>query len=372
VRILLALSLLATSGTLVLAAPALASDPTGPQIELVSPTEGEGFYQGEKVQAAWGCFPGTLGWPIIICDGDVGLGDWIDTSIVGTHSFSVHAFDYSGTETTVTHTYTVFDVIAPTATVVTPASGAEYPVGAQLYASYSCDDGPGGSAIVGCIGTYPNGYPLPTDRPGTFSFSVDAFDAAFNHGSARVSYRVVDQTPPQITITAPADGASYLVGEMITPAYSCHDDVDGSRLNCRATAIDTAPGMHVFRVDSVDSAGNSASATTTYSIRYPFAGFYPPLLAEPASASVRAGDTLPIKFTLGGDHGLDVIARAGWRPCFVTSGDSSTAFGSLSYSLRPDRYTFMWQTDKGWAGSCREVFLALRDGTSHAALVAFR
>jgi hypothetical protein len=372
VRILLALSILATLGTLVLAAPALASDPTGPQVELVSPAEGEGFYQGQKVQAGWGCFPGTLGWPVIICDGDVGLGDWIDTTIVGSHSFSVHAVDYSGAETTVTHTYTVFDVIAPTATIVTPAAGAEYPVGAQLYASYSCDDGPGGSAIVGCIGTYPNGYPLPTERAGTFTFSVDAFDGAINHGTASVSYRVVDRTPPQITITAPADGASYLVGEAITPAYFCHDDVDGSRLSCRATPIDTAPGTHVFRVDSVDSAGNSASASTSYSVRYAFAGFYSPLVAEPASASVRAGDTVPVKFSLGGDRGLDVLARAGWRPCFVTTGDSSTVFGSLSYSARPDRYTFMWQTDKAWAGSCREVFVVLRDGTSHAALVTFR
>jgi hypothetical protein len=372
VRTLLALSILAALGALALAAPALASDPTGPQVELVSPAEGEGFYQGEKVQAAWGCFPGTLGWPIINCDGDVGLGDWLDTSSVGPHTFSVHARDYFGAETTVTHAYTVFDFIPPTATIVTPAAGAEYPVGAQLYASYSCDDGPGGSAIVGCIGTYPNGYPLPTDRPGTYSFSVDAFDSAMNHGVASATYRVVDRTPPQITITTPADGASYLVGDTVTPSYSCHDDVDGSRLSCRATPIDTTPGTHVFRVDAVDSAGNSASATASYSIRYAFAGFYSPLVAEPASVGARAGDTVPVKFSLGGDRGLDVVARAAWRPCFVMSGDSSTAFGTLSYSPRPDRYTFMWQTDKAWAGSCREVFLVLRDGTSHAALVTFR
>ena len=183
---------------------------------------------------------------------------------------------------------------------------------------------------------------------------------------------MVDRTPPQITITTPAAGASYVFGETITPAYSCHDDVDGSRVSCRATPIDTAPGTHVFRVDSTDSAGNSASASTTYSVRYGFAGFYSPLVSEPASASVRAGDTVPVKFSLDGDRGLDVLARAAWRPCFVTTGDSSTAFGSLSYSPRPDRYTFMWQTDKGWAGSCREVFVVLRDGTSHAALVTFR
>ena len=371
-RTLLRLCLVTAVIGLVFVQPALATDPTGPQIELVSPADGQGFYQGQKVQAAWGCFPGTLGYPVISCEGDVPLGAFLDTSSVGTHSFTVHAVDYAGAENTVTHTYIVFDVIPPTATISTPADGAAYPVGTQLFASYSCDDGPGGSGIVGCIGTYPNGYPLPTGRPGTFTFTVDAFDGALNHGSASVTYRVVDVTPPQITITSPADGATYFVGDTITPAFSCHDDVDGSNVSCKASALDMTPGTHVFRVDSVDSSKNASFATATYSVRYAFDGFYSPLAAEPAVASFRAGDTVPVKFSLGGDRGLDVIARAAWRPCGVTTDDSSIAFGNLSYSPGPARYTFMWQSDKSWAGSCREFLLTLRDGTTHAALVSFR
>jgi hypothetical protein len=373
VRPLLRLSILAALTALVLvpAQPAFASDPAGPQIELVSPADGDGFYQGQKVQAAWGCFAGTLGWPVVSCDGDVPLGGWLDTSSVGTHSFSVHAVDYAGAETTVTHTYTVFDVNPPTVTIAAPAAN-DYAVGAQVMVGYSCDDGVGGSGVVGCIGTYPNGYPLPTGRPGTFTFTVDAFDAAGNHGSASVAYRVVDKNPPQITITSPADGASYLVGDAITPAYACHDDLDGSNVPCKATPLDTTPGTHVFRVDSVDSAGNASFATATYSVRYPFDGFYSPLVGEPATVSLRAGSTVPVKFSLGGDRGLDVVSRAAWRPCSATTADSSTAVGSLSYSSGPDRYTFMWQSDKSWTGSCREFLLVLRDGTTHAALVSFR
>jgi hypothetical protein len=373
VRTLLRLSILAalTALVLVLVQPALASDPAGPQIELVSPADGDTFYQGQAVQAAWGCSPGTLGWPIVSCDGDVPLGGLLDTSIVGTHSFSVHAVDYAGAETSVTHTYTVIDVIPPTTTIAAPAA-IDYPVGAQVQASYSCDDGVGGSGVVGCIGTYPNGYPLPTGRPGTFTFTVDAFDAAGNHGSASVTYRVVDENPPQITITSPADGATYIVGDPITPAYACHDDVDGSNVPCKASPLDTTPGTHVFRVDSVDSAGNASFATATYSVRYPFDGFYSPLVKEPAITSLRAGDTVPVKFSLGGDRGLEVVTRAAWRPCSVATGDSSSAAGSLSYSPGPDRYTFMWQTEKSWTGSCREFVLVLRDGTTHSALVGFR
>jgi hypothetical protein len=371
VRSLLRLFVLAVLAALVVAAPA-AADSQGPQIEIASPVDGGGFYQGQKVQAGYGCFPGTLGWDVISCVGDVPLGDYLDTSTVGTHTFSVHAVDFAGAEATVTHTYTVFDVIPPTATVVAPAAGAEYPVGAQLYANYSCDDGPGGSGIVGCIGTHPNGYPLPTDRVGTFTFKVDAFDGAGNHGTTTVTYSVVDRTPPEITIIAPADGAQYHVGDTIVPSFSCHDDVDGSRVACKATPVDSTPGTHTFRVDSVDSSGNAASASTSYSVVYAFDGYYAPLVAEPASVTLRAGDVVPAKFSLHGDQGLDVLTRAAWRPCGVTTNDWSRAGGSLTYNGGPDRYTFAWATDKTWAGSCKELLLTLRDGMTHSAYVSFR
>ena len=370
-RTLLRLALLAALAALVVAAPAAADD-ASPQIELVSPADGAGFYQGQQVQAAWGCLPGALGWPVITCAGDVPLGAFLDTSSVGMHTFTVRAVDWMGAEATVTHTYTVFDVIPPAATVTVPAAGAEYPVGAQLYADYSCDDGPGGSGIAGCIGTYPAGYPLPTGQPGTFTFTVDAFDLAGNRGTATVTYRVVDRTPPQITIFSPVAGAQYHVGDTITPSYVCSDDVDGPRVSCKATPVDTSLGTHVFRVDSVDSSGNASSASVTYSVLYDFGGFYSPLVAEPASVLLRAGDAVPAKFSLGGDRGLDVLARAAWRPCGVTTNDSSTAFGALGYNAKNDRYTFMWTTDKAWAGSCKELVLTLRDGTTHAAYVSFR
>jgi hypothetical protein len=125
-------------------------------------------------------------------------------------------------------------------------------------------------------------------------------------------------------------------------------------------------------VESVDSSGNAASASTSYSVRYAFDGFYSPLVAEPGTVTLRAGDTVPAKFSLGGDFGLDAVSRAAWRPCAASTNDRSAAKGSLSYSGRPDRYTFMWATDSSWAGSCKELLLTLRDGTTHGAFVSFR
>jgi hypothetical protein len=84
---------------------------------------------------------------------------------------------------------------------------------------------------------------------------------------------------------------------------------------CKGTPVDTTPGTHTFRVDSVDSSRNEASASTTYSVRYDFDGFYSPLVAEPSSVTLRAGDSVPVKFSLHGDRGLEAVARTAWRPC---------------------------------------------------------
>ena len=41
---------------------------------------------------------------------------------------------------------------------------------------------------------------------------------------------------------------------------------------------------------------------------FDFSGFFPPVQAEPVLNVVKAGSAVPLKFSLGGDKGLDVIA----------------------------------------------------------------
>lgn len=361
-------------GALLLATPA-AADSDAPTVILETPAQGGGFYQGQQVQAAYGCLPGDLGWPVIVCEGDVPVGEWLDTSSVGEHTFTVRAVDYAGAETTVTHTYTVFDFTPPTATIDAPSDGAVYPLGADVTVSYSCDDGPGGSGIAGCFGPLPSGAPLPTDRLGTFTFQVDAYDGAINHGSTTVSYTVADLTPPTITISSPEEGAFFYLGEVVTASYRCYDDVDGWRVTCDATAIDTSTyGTHTFRVDARDSSGNTSSATRTYSVVYAFDGFFAPLAPGPTIVTLKAGSDVPVKFSLGDDQGLDIFAAPpAWRPgCPSASTDSSRAAGSLDYNAAVDRYVFLWKTERSWAGTCRQLLLRLRDGTEHVANVRFR
>jgi hypothetical protein len=312
------------------------ADGEGPIVVLESPADGSGFYQGQQAQAAYGCLPGPLDWPVVECVGDVPLGAPLDTNSVGEHSFTVRA---------------------------------------EVLADYSCDDGPGGSPIAGCIGPLPNGAPVPTDRLGTFAFHVDAYDAAMNHGSATVSYTVADLTSPTITVTSPVDGAQFRLGEVVAPQYRCNDEIEGSRVWCEATPIDTSSfGAHTFRVDARDSSGNAASLVRTYWVVYDFDGFFAPLAPQPTVSTLKAGDDVPVKFSLNGYYGLDVFAAPpAWKPgCPSPSADSSRAFGTLSYKASVDRYVFLWKTEPSWAGFCRELIVALGDGTVRRVNVRFR
>jgi hypothetical protein len=51
----------------------------------------------------------------------------------------------------------------------------------------------------------------------------------------------------------------------------------------------------------------------------------------------------------------------------VTSGDSA-----LTYDAATDTYTYVWKTQKSWAGTCRDFVLTLSDGSVHTASFEFK
>jgi len=51
----------------------------------------------------------------------------------------------------------------------------------------------------------------------------------------------------------------------------------------------------------------------------------------------------------------------------VTAGSSS-----LSYDVSLDQYTYVWKTDKGWTGTCRQLVVKLNDGRFYRANFIFK
>lgn len=110
---------------------------------------------------------------------------------------------------------------------------------------------------------------------------------------------------------------------------------------------------------------------------YDFGGFQPP--ANPGGVTtVKAGASVPVKFSLGGFRGSGVLDG---QPSFQrTNCVSGAAIGAaipavsaepFAYDAATDSYRFVWKTDKAWATWCGTLTVALDDGTSETLAVRF-
>ena len=66
-----------------------------------------------------------------------------------------------------------------------------------------------------------------------------------------------------------------------------------------------------------------------------------------------------------------------WRQVTVASGIDpieatvSAGTSTLQYDAATQTYTYVWKTDKAWAGTCRLLLIRLADGTEHSARFQF-
>ena len=142
-----------------------------------------------------------------------------------------------------------------------------------------------------------------------------------------------------------------------------------------------APATLTVKVQATDAFGNSAVDEATVNVLYNFNGFFPPVENLPTLNTANAGGAIAVKFTLTGDHGLDIFA-AGYPKSQVMACDSTDLFdgleetvtagsSKLSYDAVTDQYTYVWKTDKAWANSCRQLVVKLNDGVYYRANFEF-
>jgi hypothetical protein len=238
-----------------------------------------------------------------------------------------------------------------------------------------------------------NGEAIDTSL-GTHTFTVSAADVAGNPGTATSTYLVTappDLTPPTVTITAPADGAVYSMGQVVLADYGCTDEAGGSGLaTCdgpvaNGEAIDTSLGTHTFTVSATDVAGNPGTATSTYLVLGDPGGS---MLPAPAWNDANAGSSLTASFDLGtfgavstqgrphhgrpsGHHGghrhgvLSSLFTPGYPMTQrVDCGDPSRSSGpaqraNVDVNVSSDgRFHLVWKSEKSWAGTCRALVLS--------------
>jgi predicted outer membrane repeat protein len=111
-----------------------------------------------------------------------------------------------------------------------------------------------------------------------------------------------------------------------------------------------------------------------------FSGFLAPL-HNTGSNAMKAGRTVAVNFSLGGNRGLGVLVpgfpasrQVECGPSDSTEIGETTASGSstLSYDLASDTYTYLWSTEASWANTCRDLTLQFVDGSTQQVRFRFR
>ena len=222
---------------------------------------------------------------------------------------------------------------------------------------------------------------------GETTITYSARDHAGNVGEQRTLTVRLDKTAPEISVSTPADGAEYGLGETLAAGYACTDGGSGIT-SCvgpipDGNNIDTASvGPKTFTVEAADGAGNIASENRTYGVVYDFGGFFSPVDNPDVLNRVQAGSAVPVKFGLAGDQGLDIFAE-GYPESQLIGCDSaapvdnieqtvSAGESGLTYDAATDQYSYVWKTSKAWGDTCRQLVVKLDDGTVHRANFRFR
>ncbi len=116
-----------------------------------------------------------------------------------------------------------------------------------------------------------------------------------------------------------------------------------------------------------DAAGNTANSSFTVTVLYNFTSFFQPVDTLPTINIINAGQAIPMKFSLNGNQGLNILA-AGYPISTPVACDASepgstvdetvnAGGSSLSDNATTDQYSYVWKTNKAWQGTCRMFVL---------------
>ena len=269
------------------------------------------------------------------------------------------------------------DATSPTATVSVPAPNTNGWHGSSVTATFAGADALSG--VAGCTA------PMTLNEGANQSASGSCTDNAGNSSTSAVASGInVDLTPPVVSVLGVVNGASYPLGGVPTASCDVQDLLSGVASSATPIVAGGPTGLvTVTCLGATDRAGNVANASVTFTVTaagFTFEGFLSPLVNHPAFNRAKAGQSIPLKFRLGGNQGLAVLASGypASRPILCDTlapgGPLEVAVSNpgLTYDTTNQQYSFVWKTASSWAGSCRAFVLRLSDGSDHVALIQFR
>jgi dipeptidyl aminopeptidase/acylaminoacyl peptidase len=187
-----------------------------------------------------------------------------------------------------------------------------------------------------------------------------------------------DQTPPTVTLSAPANGATAQLGQVVTGNYACSDSGGSGLATCAGTApdgatIDTSSiGVKTFTVTATDNAGNTTRVAHRYSVEQTTSGAVSAGSGGTVESNPDPSPADPVGAAVAVPAGT-----AGGTVSITTSGQVTTRAPSnykmLGYQVRIDAPAGTWDhpLDIGFTldasaipnGTDPDTLRVMRDGT---------
>lgn len=145
------------------------------------------------------------------------------------------------------------------------------------------------------------------------------------------------------------------------------------------TAVSTDANGNV--TVTVNSSHASRWVLGAKSPMFTFKGFKKPTFGGTTLNTEKAGSTVPVKFSLGGDYGLDVLANSSPSSqevdctTLAPKGDLIPAVSANKKDLKynaNDLYRYDWKTLKSWDNTCRQFKLTFTDGETATTYFKFK
>lgn len=299
---------------------------------------------------------------------------------VGSQTASCSYTDAGGLTASSSKTYVIVDPTAPAISYTLDPAAADgsngwYRSNVSLDWAVSEPESPNSLQTEGCVD-----QEITADQ-GETSYSCSASSAGGSAGPQSVSIKRDATAPVNVAFDAgvAADGGRYFPNNVPVGAGCTADDATSGLAGCVVTGRSTAVGTHTLTATATDHAGNSSTATRSYSVRLlTLSGFFQPVDMGGVLNTVKNGSTVPLKFTVK-DEGVAqtstsivksfAVREVGCSTLGSSTDDielTTTGATSLRYDATGAQFIQNWQTPKK-VGACYTVVMTTIDDATIAA-----